>query len=98
VAFLNAGVSGIVGPLTKQVLDAPEPSLDAQALPERPRRSAIDVNFLAMYDGAWLALHYMRLPTKDGSPDAQKSLIFTGSMASYVDQPYATDYNSSKCE
>jgi 5'-hydroxyaverantin dehydrogenase len=97
VAFLNAGVSGIVGPLTEQALAAPDPSLESDTLPERPARSAVAVNFLGMYDGAWLALHYMRLPTRDGSTDAQKALIFTGSMASYADQPYATDYNSSKC-
>jgi NAD(P)-dependent dehydrogenase (short-subunit alcohol dehydrogenase family) len=98
VAILNAGITGGFNSITDFVLAAPEPSVEENVIPERPKRTAIAVNLLGMYDGAWLALHYMRLPAKDGSTNASKSLILTGSLASYIDQPYATDYNASKCK
>ena len=84
--------------MTEQVLAAPEPSLEIDDIPNRPRRQATTVNFLAVYDNCWLALYYMRLPSKFGPANAQKSLIFTGSTMSYMDLPGDTDYNAAKCK
>ncbi|KIW65144.1 hypothetical protein PV04_07426 [Phialophora macrospora] len=96
VAVLNAGVEGDKGSIADQVRAAPEPSLDSDVVPIRPPRKGIAVNFLGVYDNCWLALHYMRLPAKVGPPEASKSLIMTGSLASYVDMPTNTDYNAAK--
>jgi 5'-hydroxyaverantin dehydrogenase len=98
VAVLNAGIEGDKGSIADQVLAAPEPSLDSDVVPVRPTRKGTAVNFLGVYDNCWLALHYMRLPAKVGPPKASKSLIMTGSLASYADMPTNTDYNAAKCE
>ena len=95
---MNAGVLGDGGSLADQALAAPEPSLNPEIVPSRPPRKAIAVDFLGVYDNAWLALHYMRLPAKAGPENASKSLIMTGSLASYTDDPSVTDYDAAKCE
>lgn len=98
MAILNAGVQGDVGNIASQVLAAPKPSLDTGVIPKRPERKGAAVNFLGVYDGCWLALHYMQLPANVGPANVQKSLIVTGSLASYSDMPHATDYNAAKCK
>ena len=98
VAILNAGIEGDKGSITDQVLAAVEPSLESAVVPARPPRKGTAVNFLGVYDGCWLALHYMRLAAKTGPANASKSLIMTGSLASYADMPTNTDYNAAKCK
>lgn len=98
VAALFAGTEGGVGSLTDQVLAAPVPSLDEDAVPLRPGHRAIDVNLRGQYENAWLALHYMRLPSKVEAAKKTKSLILTSSMSAYVDMPTHSDYNASKCK
>jgi NAD(P)-dependent dehydrogenase (short-subunit alcohol dehydrogenase family) len=97
VAILNAGVTGDGGSIVDQVLAAPEPFLESDVLPAQPSRPAVAVNYLGVYDGCWLALYYMRLPAKAGPANLSKSLIMTGSLASYGDMPFSQDYGSSKC-
>ncbi|OAP63813.1 hypothetical protein AYL99_03040 [Fonsecaea erecta] len=97
VAILNAGIEGDRGSLTDQVLAAPEPSLDPDVIPTRPTRKGAAVNFLGIYDNCWLALHYMRLPSKVDSANAQhKTIVLTASLAAYGDMPASSDYNASK--
>ncbi|KAJ9615809.1 hypothetical protein H2200_001886 [Cladophialophora chaetospira] len=96
VAILNAGIEGDKGSIADQVLAAPEPSLESDIIPTRPPRRGTAVNFLGVYDNCWLALHYMRLPAQAGPANASKSLIMTGSLASYADMPTNTDYNAAK--
>lgn len=90
VAILNAGIEGDKGSLADQVLAAAEPSLGSDVVPLQPARRGTSVNFLGTYDGCWLALHYFRLPAKAGPANASKSLIMTGSLASYADMPTNT--------
>jgi 5'-hydroxyaverantin dehydrogenase len=100
VAALFAGIEGDKGSLTDQVLAAPEPSLDVDAVPAEPPHLAIQVNLSGLYKNAWLALYYMRLPSQGAgtAPTSSKSLILISSMAGYSDMPTNTDYNASKCK
>jgi len=98
VAALFAGIEGDKGSLTDQVLAAPEPTLDVDAVPAEPPHLAIQVNLSGLYKNAWLALYYMRLPSQGAgtAPTSSKSLILISSMAGYSDMPTNTDYNASK--
>lgn len=74
-------------------------AMDINADPSPPRTTELDVNLKgALYTTA-LALHYFRLPPKDGkaSPEADgKSLIFVSSLAGYIDDTHNSVYTSSK--
>lgn len=98
VAVLCAGLEGDKGSLTDQVLAAPEPSLNPAATPVAPRHLALNVNLIGLYNCAWLALYYIRLPSNVQTASTfSKSLILVSSMAGYVDMPTNSDYNASKC-
>jgi 5'-hydroxyaverantin dehydrogenase len=84
-AILYAGVSGPCVSLVDAVLETEEPTLANDPIPQ-PRPVAIEVNLIGVWLCTWLALHYFRLPTRDGS-DRKKSLTIVSSLAGYVCVP-----------
>lgn len=94
--ILFAGVDGERRGLVDLVLDQPEPTLDGDPTPDRPAHRAIDVNLIGEYMSTYLALHYFRLPCKQGSQPFKKSLVLISSMTGYMDLPYNTGYATSK--
>lgn len=63
----------------------------------KPDTSTIEVNLLAVYYTACLALHYFKR-TKGNSPvsNAKKHLLFVSSLSGYVTQPLFANYMASK--
>lgn len=96
IAILYAGVDGERRGLVDLVLDQPEPSLDGDPTPAKPTHRAIDINLDAVYVSTYLALHYFRLPAKNGQQTFKKSLILISSITGYMDLPYNTGYATSK--
>jgi NAD(P)-dependent dehydrogenase (short-subunit alcohol dehydrogenase family) len=92
IVALVAGVIGEPGSLVDKITDARK---EGHTEPPDLRHSAIDVNFIAIYNSAYLALWYMSLNTKSGK-EAKKSLIFVSSTIAYVDGPLFVDYATSK--
>ena len=83
VAILSAGLSGVCRSFVDQVLDTEDPTLDNEpTMTGWP--PAIEVNLKGVWLSAWLATHYFRLSSADGSEKKKKSLIFISSLAGYV--------------
>ena len=85
VAALFAGTDGEAKGLIDIVDALGPPSLDGDGPGPRPPLKAVDVNLYGVYNSAYLALYYFRLPSPSKSP---KSLIFVSSMMGYIDLPY----------
>lgn len=84
VVIANAGVGGM------DSLFAPSEGED----PTKPDLRTMDVNVYGNAYTARLAHHYM--PRQPETPDRDRCLIFTCSMAAYNDQPMTLQYNVSK--
>jgi 5'-hydroxyaverantin dehydrogenase len=96
IAILYAGVDGERRGLVDLVMDQPEPSLDGDPTPAKPAHRALDINLDGVYISTYLALHYFRLPAKNGAQNFKKSLILISSITGYMDLPYNTGYATSK--
>ena len=83
-----AGTAGIPLPIEKVV------SLDTD--PPAPSMKTIDVTLTGVYFSTLLALHYFRLPSTRPQGPSRKHLLFTGSLASYLDLPPMADYSTAK--
>ncbi|KAK3117638.1 hypothetical protein LTR53_000766 [Teratosphaeriaceae sp. CCFEE 6253] len=96
IAVLFAGVSGHRKNLVDAVLqEAGDPSLGS--LPDEPPKTAMEVNLTGVYNCAYLAMHYFRMPLPESTtPQPKKSLVLVSSMMGYVDCTYNTDYGVSK--
>ncbi len=99
VVMLFAGVTAEHGSIMDHLVDV-KPSLENDPTP--PRIQSLSINLIGVYNSAYLALNYFRLPSLSSQPtdipssSADKSLIFINSLAGYVDFPSHTTYNVSK--
>jgi len=77
---------------------------DPSAEPADPALKVYDVNLLGLVRGVALALHYFALPPSlapsssptNVAPRSKKTIILTGSLASYLASPTSETYGSSK--
>lgn len=88
--IVNAGLRGHILRHKKDITKDDEP--------EKPELGSIDVNLVGGYYTSMLALHYMKdsLSPRAKGAHCPKSLLFTGSMASYRAIIFGPDYSVAK--
>lgn len=95
LAVLFAGIAGNHKNMIDSALEEPQPTVDGVSTPARPYLKTVDVNLTGVYQCAYLALYYFRLPSQP-TQTFKKSLVLVSSIFGYMDVPNNTGYNVSK--
>lgn len=91
IVCANAGIG-----MTDDLFPSEAEQADPDAEPVEPKLNTLRVNLLGMAYTAKLAMHYLPRQPKGDEANRERSFILTASMAGYLDQPGAPQYNSSK--